>query len=123
MQAGPLDARTLLDGPPVPTPAESARTLLEAPVSQAPKKALPPGILADATWPGMYRLVLLDGRLSDMLNLTRARDALRGEFGTFQSSIKPPYRTVSSMSPMFRLHRHGRRRMRRRLERLGIQLI
>jgi hypothetical protein len=25
----------------------------------------------------MYRLVLLDGRLSDMVNLARARDALR----------------------------------------------
>jgi hypothetical protein len=40
-------------------------------------RKLPPGIVADATSPGMYRLVLLDGRLSDMVNLARARDALR----------------------------------------------
>jgi hypothetical protein len=34
-------------------------------------------IVPDAKWPGMYRLRFADGRLSDMLNLTRARDALR----------------------------------------------
>jgi len=38
---------------------------------------LPPGIVSDAKWPGMYRLVLGDGSLSDMINLTRARDALQ----------------------------------------------
>jgi hypothetical protein len=37
----------------------------------------PPGIVADARYPGMYRLRLPDGRLSDMVNLTRAKDALR----------------------------------------------
>jgi len=35
------------------------------------------GIVSDERWPGMYRL-RRDGRLSDMVNLTRARDALRG---------------------------------------------
>jgi hypothetical protein len=33
-------------------------------------------IVPDASWPGMYRLRFSDGRLSDMLNLTRAKDAL-----------------------------------------------
>jgi hypothetical protein len=40
-------------------------------------KRLPPGIVADATWPGMYRLVRPDGTLSDMTNFSRAREALR----------------------------------------------
>jgi hypothetical protein len=39
---------------------------------------LPKGIVPDAKWPGMYRLVRPDGSLSDMVNLTRAKDALRG---------------------------------------------
>ena len=38
--------------------------------------SLPPGIVPDERYPGMYRLRLPDGRLSDMVNLTRARDAL-----------------------------------------------
>jgi hypothetical protein len=39
--------------------------------------ALPSGIVPDAKWPGMYRLVLADGSLSDMVNLTRAKEAER----------------------------------------------
>jgi hypothetical protein len=35
-----------------------------------------PAIVPDAVWPGMYRIRLSDGSLSDMLNLARARDAL-----------------------------------------------
>ena len=46
-------------------------------LSRRPPK-LPKGIVPDAQWPGMYRLVRLDGTLSDMVNLTRAKDALRG---------------------------------------------
>jgi hypothetical protein len=38
-------------------------------------KALPKPIVADAQWPGMYRLYLSNGQLTDMLNLARARDA------------------------------------------------
>jgi hypothetical protein len=38
---------------------------------------LPEGIVPDAKWPGMYRLRLPDGSLSVMVNLTRAKDALR----------------------------------------------
>jgi hypothetical protein len=37
-------------------------------------KDLPSGIVADA---GMFRIVCPDGSLSDMVNLTRAKDALR----------------------------------------------
>jgi hypothetical protein len=34
-------------------------------------------IVADAKWPGMYRIKWRGGRLSDMVNYTRAADALR----------------------------------------------
>ena len=33
-------------------------------------------IVPDAKWPGMYRIRRPDGSLSDMVNLTRAKDAL-----------------------------------------------
>jgi hypothetical protein len=39
-------------------------------------KAIPKPIVPDAQWPGMYRLPLPQGSLSDMVNLTRAKDAL-----------------------------------------------
>jgi hypothetical protein len=35
-------------------------------------------VIADAKWPGMYRIKWRDGRVSDMVNYTRAVDALRG---------------------------------------------
>jgi hypothetical protein len=35
-----------------------------------------PRIVPDGRWPGMFRLRLPDGSLSDILNLTRAKDAL-----------------------------------------------
>jgi hypothetical protein len=35
------------------------------------------GIVAEKRCPGMYRLKHTDSRLSDMMNLTRARDTLR----------------------------------------------
>jgi hypothetical protein len=37
---------------------------------------LDPRIAPDAKWPAMFRLRLPDGSLSDMVNLTRAKDAL-----------------------------------------------
>ena len=40
------------------------------------KKSLPREIVPDAKWPSMYRLRLPDGSLSDIVNLTRAKDAL-----------------------------------------------
>ena len=35
---------------------------------------LPAGIVPDERWPGMYRVQLADGSLSDMFNLARAKD-------------------------------------------------
>jgi hypothetical protein len=40
-----------------------------------PRK-LDPRIVSDPKWPGMYRLRRRDGSLSDMVNLSRAKDAL-----------------------------------------------
>lgn len=37
---------------------------------------LDPRIVPDAKWPGMYRIRCPDGSLTDMVNLTRAKDAL-----------------------------------------------
>jgi len=75
-----------------PTPAEVARefaararratrgALKSAPGISATShlsvtRNLGPRIAADEHWPGMYRPRLSDGSLSDMTNLTRARDA------------------------------------------------
>jgi DTW domain-containing protein YfiP len=41
--------------------------------------ARPLRIVPDATYPGMYRIRRPDGSLSDMVNLTRARDAIHCE--------------------------------------------
>jgi hypothetical protein len=40
-------------------------------------KSLPAGVVRDAIYPNMYRLVRPNGTLSDMVNLTRAKDAVR----------------------------------------------
>jgi hypothetical protein len=34
-------------------------------------------VVPDLDWPNMYRVRMPDGRLTDMVNLTRARDAAR----------------------------------------------
>jgi hypothetical protein len=34
-------------------------------------------VVPDADWPGMWRVRMPDGRLTDMVNLSRAKDALR----------------------------------------------
>jgi len=49
------------------------------PVAPTRGQAAPPAyiaIVADNRFPGMYRLKRTDGSFSDMVNLTRARDAL-----------------------------------------------
>jgi hypothetical protein len=46
------------------------------------KRSLPPEIFPDGKWPGMYRLRLPNGRLSDLVNLTRAKDAVNPARGT-----------------------------------------
>lgn len=33
--------------------------------------------MADQHWPGMRRIVFQNGRLSDMLNITRAKEAMK----------------------------------------------
>jgi hypothetical protein len=40
-------------------------------------KQLPHGVVRDERHPTMYRVVRPNGSLSDMVNLTRAKDALR----------------------------------------------
>ena len=37
---------------------------------------LRPRVISDASWPGMYRVRWPDGTLSDMVNLSRANDAV-----------------------------------------------
>jgi hypothetical protein len=58
-------------------------TSAEAPpsksVSVTHNRPLPPGLVADPDWPGMFRVVRPDGSLSDMVNYTRAVDALRAQ--------------------------------------------
>jgi hypothetical protein len=44
--------------------------------SKKPAAAVYVAIAADERFPGMYRLKRADGSLSDMVNLTRAKDAL-----------------------------------------------
>ncbi len=45
------------------------------------KTTLPRDIVPDGKWPGMYRIKLPNGRLSDMVNLTRAKDAVKAAGG------------------------------------------
>jgi hypothetical protein len=54
-----------------------SKTANSSPPRQDQVAALDPHIVADDHWPGMYRVRFSDGSLSDMVNLTRARDALR----------------------------------------------
>ena len=48
---------------------------------------LDPRIVSDPKWPGMYRIRLPGGGLSDMVNLTRATDALAEISVAFRSVI------------------------------------
>ena len=56
--------------------AEGHSVTLTSPIKRE-SKPLPEGIVPDAKWLGMYRLRLPDGSLSAMVNLARAKDALR----------------------------------------------
>src|SRR5262249_26244406 len=56
----------------IPRPCEGEKTGRDS----SKKPVLDPRIVPDDRWPGMYRLRLPDGTLSDMVNLTRAKDAL-----------------------------------------------
>jgi hypothetical protein len=57
----------------IPASQETTKSIF---VTLRRPKALPRRIVPDAQSPGMYRLRLPDGGLSDMVNLTRAKDAL-----------------------------------------------
>jgi len=50
---------------------------LTGPGRDNPAAEAPVAIVPDTAFPGMYRLKRTDGTLSDMVNLTRAKDALR----------------------------------------------
>ena len=43
-------------------------------------------VVPDRDWPGMYRVRRPDGSVTDMVNLTRARDAARH----FADQVQPP---------------------------------
>jgi hypothetical protein len=62
------------------TAHRNARSAIKSPpgIAETPRLSVTrnPRIVADERWPGMYRLRLPDGSLTDMVNLTRARDAL-----------------------------------------------
>jgi hypothetical protein len=51
------------------------------PRASKPTPKLDPRIVPDSRWPNMFRLRYPDGSLSDMVNLTRAKDALRVMLG------------------------------------------
>jgi hypothetical protein len=52
------------------------------PSGDRPSPKLDRRIVPDARWPGMYRIRLPGGGLSDMVNLTRAKDALAELIGS-----------------------------------------
>ena len=54
----------------------AADVTLRTPIPRAPKR-LDSRIVPDSKWPGMYRVRLPAGGLSDMVNLMRAKNALR----------------------------------------------
>jgi hypothetical protein len=52
-----------------------------ASVTLKPPKSLPAGIVRDTVYANVYRLVRPNGTLTDMVNLTRAKDALQSRHG------------------------------------------
>jgi hypothetical protein len=69
---------------------EFARTLEKARRPQAHGQAVA-AIVRDADWPNMWRVRLANGHVSDMVNLTRAKDAARA-LGRRVASEKDGYR-------------------------------
>ena len=73
----PRGAPVTIDSTPdIPGAKNAPAVTIEIPMCLKPAPKLPKGIVRDAVYPNMYRLVLPDGSLSDMVNLTRAREAL-----------------------------------------------
>src|SRR5262249_17533837 len=62
------------------TPRGATNKVVKAPPRPLPPAVtlrVPPGVVPDAVYRGMFRIRLPGGGLSDMVNLTRARDARR----------------------------------------------
>lgn len=57
-------------------PAKATCVTLTSPIPRH-QEQLPDCIVPDGKWPGMYRIHLPDGSLSDMVNVTRAKDAAK----------------------------------------------
>jgi hypothetical protein len=75
-------ARAALLG--APPRGATAAALKAPPCPPTVTRRLPPSIVPDAVYPGMYRIRLPGGSLSVMVNLTRARDAVRA----FRESLR-----------------------------------
>ena len=58
---------------------QSSETAPQQPerISGSVARSSAPRIVADQQWPNMYRIAFPDGRLSDMVNITWAKEALR----------------------------------------------
>lgn len=69
----PADTFVSVSGP--PSPSAFLLRKLETLTARGAKQ-LPRGIVRDERHPTMYRVVMPDGSPSDMVNLTRAKDAL-----------------------------------------------
>jgi hypothetical protein len=53
------------------------------------KRAMPIDVLPDDQWPGMYR-VHYQGKISDMVNLTRAKDAAVAMVSASLNALQKP---------------------------------
>jgi hypothetical protein len=75
-----LRAELSVSGTPIPSAVTSSPFVAretDNPRILRASKSLDPRIVPDSKWPGMFRIRLRDGSLSDMANLTRIKDALR----------------------------------------------
>ena len=70
-------------------------------------RQLRPRVISDANWPGMYRVRWPDGNLSDMVNLSRANDAVacfmetaeRRKRGAAEARRRPPMHPYEQTDP------------------------
>lgn len=81
--ARPVRAELSVSGTPTPSAVTSSPSGVDetdnVPIlraSKPPIRKLDRRIVPDPVWPGMYRIRKRDGSLTDMVNLTRAKDAL-----------------------------------------------
>jgi hypothetical protein len=88
-QPSTVEPKTAAEGRPATIVASTVRSVDIAPMISMGYEAQKSGraslkmtfggytVVPDQEWPGMYRIRKPDGRLTDMVNLTRARDAAR----------------------------------------------